>query len=644
MRVTKQDLRALLICALLGIIAALCVPVSLRPAELITVTLTATGERNPAARSSEVWVDAPAGTDVVRLGTRLSEESGWEEKDSKFVSYRNQPATLELVIDKARSPYVRLQTHPFCGKVLVSVAGVEKEFDLYSASPAFVTFPLTPYMGSMRHYSGPALKFLGAAVVAASVFLLIAVAAGWRTAVPRLQERLTTRKLWFDTLVFSVPSFTIYVVVHLAFWPGQMSPDSIEQWRELVEGPISDAHSAFLAGIYSILIQLSKTPALLVVFQYTLLSVAWGFAIASLGEFGARRRVQYLFALLFPLFPASHLLATTLWKDVPFAALAVLLAGMTIRLVADLEPPRLRQIVLILLVALALALVRHNGIVIVTLYFVSAGTYFWIRRSERWLIAGLPLVVSAFLVIKLVVYPLLGVVPIGAAYKAMHATHIVGAMVANGVPMSNAQRIELERVMSLDDWRSSYDCKSVVPLFWHPRVLDFLRAPANVDGMNRMAHDLVRGNIRVALTHQICVTSLLWRITSNEREHVSISPLETTELDSMRRLNLGLSPVLPQFRNAMLATYEKHVFNRPLFGRPAAVVMLGIAATLLLAIYGRSEILFGFSVAIWNMVSLSVLMSAQDYRYQFLSVALSFLALCAVFALPRKGPPARELC
>lgn len=108
----------------------------------------------------------------------------------------------------------------------------------------------------------------------------------------------------------------------LAFWPGELTPDSIGQYAMATSGQYSDHHPPIMSLVWRYLDMIVKGPGLMMVLQLTLLYTGLYFAIKSLGNHPKR----YLM-LLYPLVPSLLIYTHYIWKDVAFAYSFVCVAG-----------------------------------------------------------------------------------------------------------------------------------------------------------------------------------------------------------------------------------------------------------------------------------------------------------------------------
>jgi uncharacterized membrane protein YjfL (UPF0719 family) len=94
-----------------------------------------------------------------------------------------------------------------------------------------------------------------------SLGLLVFGASAWLATRPvQIEEVHAGRWAW---LWYSVPCVVIWTVYLLAFWPGLMSPDSLEQWRHIVQGQFNNDHPAFHTLTTWLITRVWIVPALL---------------------------------------------------------------------------------------------------------------------------------------------------------------------------------------------------------------------------------------------------------------------------------------------------------------------------------------------------------------------------------------------
>ena len=145
-----------------------------------TLELIATGQRNPAARGSEVWVRGLYRADGSQVAvSELALEGDWEIRDGVPLSYRNQPATLRWTGVLDGDAVLRLLAHPWSGVVQVRWDGRTETIDLYAdaATTRELALPHVPPVGEPW---APVLRgvFLGADAISLGLGLLVIASIG----------------------------------------------------------------------------------------------------------------------------------------------------------------------------------------------------------------------------------------------------------------------------------------------------------------------------------------------------------------------------------------------------------------------------------------------------------------------------------
>ncbi|MCI5133454.1 MAG: hypothetical protein D3904_18550, partial [Candidatus Electrothrix sp. EH2] len=153
-----------------------------------------------------------------------------------------------------------------------------------------------------------------------------------------------------------------------AFWPGVMSVDSLKIWRAaMLPDLFVNDHPFMNVLLYKYLYQIWNNPAVVPLVQIVLvvLLISWfAFQLYRQGVSGIILALWFLFVLCSVPVGMYNLM---LWKDIPFALLLVFWACFLTKLYQERRQGRLhwtrQRIFSLLLLGLALALIRHNGLV-----------------------------------------------------------------------------------------------------------------------------------------------------------------------------------------------------------------------------------------------------------------------------------------
>lgn len=196
-------------------------------------------------------------------------------------------------------------------------------------------------------------------IISISIFLL----SYWLLSRPVYRYRVITVSSW-SWLGYAAPCYLIWTLYLLAFWPGQMSPDSLWQWKQAMTGDFHDWHPAFHSMSIWLITRLWCSPSAVAFTQifFLGLTAAWGLVI--LRKWGVPRLLTYFVCLFFALFLVNGLMVITLWKDVAYsiAILAMTLIVLEIVLSDGKWILKRRAWIFFGVIITLAAIYRHNGV------------------------------------------------------------------------------------------------------------------------------------------------------------------------------------------------------------------------------------------------------------------------------------------
>lgn len=148
------------------------------------VTITATGQKNPASKSAEVYVSLGAAAGSAFEGKH------WEKRGDVFVSYEKQPSVLRFIGSHDAHPVLHIIQHPYSGIAEVSINGKVQRLDLYAEQQGEILVPLPDSRISWKSharrialaaglgvmFAAAGMALLGASVPWASIMLLALLA------------------------------------------------------------------------------------------------------------------------------------------------------------------------------------------------------------------------------------------------------------------------------------------------------------------------------------------------------------------------------------------------------------------------------------------------------------------------------------
>jgi len=612
---------------LAGALATVVIPTAPPPVWVWTdLTVTPLNERDPAAQGSEVWL-LRAWMNGRPLSLEKFEHDGsWVRRDhGELVAPTGTTASLRWRGWVRSELRLELLRHPWSGLVRVTVKEQVQDFNLYAdpASEQTMTVTLTPMLDAFG-WMQRALFWLADWVSLSALALTVTMAAvTWRPAAS-----------FFSLHWYAVPCLVVWSVSLLTFWPGMMSPDSLWQWDQMLSGKYYDNHPAAHTLTIWLVTRVWLSPAAYALAQIAALAFTFALAMRELALAGVSRWVQIALTALFALSPVNNVMVVTLWKDIPYAIALLGLFWMLLRVWRTgggwLHSRRAVALAAVLLAAVALF--RHNGppVALLTLLaFPLVGRGVPMRRIA--LIGGWAL--ALVLVVRSVVYPAFDVTPTPPWFARQVQIHQLGAYATHSGQLDNADRALLERLLPLDEWRRRYSCYSVGLLLYGAPTMDLALFDARVDTFTNLWLRLVVRDPATLIRHQLCLTSLIWRVTQPADGYLST---REKQFISEGGADLGLVPssVLPGLRD-LLASWLVWL-ERPdviwLVWRPATYLYLALFCVLTTSIRRRSLPTLGLALPVvaQSLVWMLVL-TVQDFRFQYPVYLIALVSLGLLF-------------
>ena len=173
---------------------------------------------------------------------------------------------------------------------------------------------------------------------------------------------------WIPFWGYALICFLLWVPSFLYEYPGIMSPDSMNQFYQVIGAqPLSNHHPV----VHTLLIGLcyhvgrwftqdvSAALSCYTIVQMSFMACCAAYVIRTLEEcYGIRHRISILILAFYALMPYQGVFAVTIWKDVPFAGIMMLTGCILLRMLCT-EQRRLW--IGLYLTGCAMSLFRSNG-------------------------------------------------------------------------------------------------------------------------------------------------------------------------------------------------------------------------------------------------------------------------------------------
>ena len=428
-------------------------------------------------------------------------------------------------------------------------------------------------------------------------------------------------------LLYTLPMIAVWGFFLLTFFPGMMSTDSNNQWSQMVTGVYNDTHPVFHTLLIWLLTRIWFSPAIVAIFQILTLSLTVSWGISILDGQGIPRWAAWTLAAIFAIFPINGDMVIILWKDIPYATSLLLLSLMILKIVFSQGEWLSQKTAWIWLglVSLCVAGFRQNGIPISLLTIPILVLVY--KKWWKPLFSAFLLFLGLWLVYKGPVMNFLNVnQSVGSIERIL--VHHIAAHISSGEPLSSEQQAVADEIISTGKWE--YNCCTLVTTMDSPGYSDAKNSRISTD-IRRLFFELLVSNPGVEIRHQICVSSLIWKVP-NTCPVRGFYPLKSLiwiyQQDSLVAQNSKLPYLVKPISNFLLLFPEHRFFNLAI--TPSVYFYFCLFCTFFY-VFRRNSILPGLFLLPSGIQSIVLILvnisSAFRYQYGVMLVGMFSLGL-----------------
>ena len=480
------------------------------------------------------------------------------------------------------------------------------------------------------HYLPYVLSFVVFAVYVLAALMLLLSSLSY----PAHHPEKPAKHTW---LLFMLPMLAAWLFTLLVFWPGFLSKDSLDQWRQASTLQFNNWHPAFHSLIIAILTRIWYTPAIVALVQMVLLALVAAWGLGTLQQHGVPRIVLWGISFLFALSPINNLQVITLWKDIPYAIAVLWMTILLLRVVlshgAALHNPR--DWIMLGLAGFSVSIFRKNGLlealVVLGMLPIVYRTY-WKAFAKSLL--GMMLLYGA---ITGPLYTLIGVEKISTGQSNLVLLHHISAHVANGTHLEDDERTYLASILPLEEW--DYDCCTVRTVSYDDD-LERSRFLMNTQENIRIAANLFLRKPQVDVRHMLCAGELSWRFANNRceiRNSQIFTPADTQTVNWIYPNAFGLQtdPVMEDLTDDYIGLLSQFDFvheNLVASLRPALWFFMTLFCTAVLVLRRQEvRVVLVSALVVVQAVLLLLISFAPNFRYHFSTDLVGLFALGWLF-------------
>lgn len=429
----------------------------------------------------------------------------------------------------------------------------------------------------------------------------------------------------------ALPMVLVWTVMLAVYYPGILTPDSNEQYRQAVTGVLSDWHPASYALTMRPFALLFKTPAAVAFFQILCLALLAAEAIELLGRYGLPKPARIALAALFTLAPPNLFFPITLWKDIPYALCQFWMFRILLEAVlSNSESLRKRTALIALtLSAVGVSLYRHNGVPIAIGSVIVYAVF--LPKCRKKLLLAAALTLGSIILIRGPLYDRLNVRKSGFAGVNQIYVQLIAAHLEAGTPLDPAERETIEKIAPLESW--VYDSCVIGTIRIQPGF-DIDRAMVQTGANLKTVLSLTKKAPLVTARHFVTSSRMIWQLQPGScylyrigvEKYGDGSIQWVVDWDDVTEASKIPALTRPLFE--LFAVTVRRTIIDSIFWRPALLSWLTLFLIVLTALRNRNPKLLLAAVPTLLQCGLMMFITVgQDARFQYGAVLIGLLCL-----------------
>lgn len=289
-------------------------------------------------------------------------------------------------------------------------------------------------------------------------------------------KNLSFKKCLLFILICWLPYYIIY-------YPGILTSDTISQLN-MISGtiPFTNHHPVICTLViglpYKLMSLITGNSTLAVgittLIQMIIMAGIFSYAIMFLKKKNVSQRYQLITLLFFALFPINGFYSITLWKDIIFSGLILLLIIEIIKLIDNKDNLKIKNTISFIIISILCMLYRSNALYMYLLFIFM--TFIIMHKYWKYFIKSFTLILVIYFVITGPVFSLFKIIkPSSSEYIAIPLQQI-GRMAYKDVEFTKGETKLLNDLIGVENLKESYN----------PQIVDSIKFNKNynVDAFN----------------------------------------------------------------------------------------------------------------------------------------------------------------
>jgi hypothetical protein len=415
----------------------------------------------------------------------------------------------------------------------------------------------------------------------------------------------------------SVLVFSFWLII---FWPATLSVDSINQLEQIKNNSLNNAHPYLSTLILGILVNSLGGVSSYAFLQVLITSLLLSLFTALFLKKDVSITLIYFTVIVFWTSPAIGIYNVTIWKDVLFAQLIIFMAYLYLRLFDGACSKRI--VYMLLVISLATALLRHNGMVYLIL--TPLLILFLGKSNGRQFISQITVLVFVFFLFQGPIASLAKVnmdnpVSVGIHYRLQ----LIGAIInSNDANISNSEKDYYSTILPIELFQSDYRCSTIDGLVKSNRqqIQNYFNNKSAQNVFIKESNFLILKNMPIVIADRGCLLSY--------QVGLGVKNWYDPYYSGVVQNDLGFTARESQVRSSFekYLAWTAHIPQRLVFWNHLLSLILYIVAVIY-GIWRNNKAIIGFCLLIIvNVPVLAAIGVSNDFRYLYmLTLGIFFL-------------------
>lgn len=373
----------------------------------------------------------------------------------------------------------------------------------------------------------------------------------------KIKGLIKKNKYWFLLSIWGVTVFSIWL---LAFYPGLMTPDSLDQWSQAKSFSFSNHHPYIHTLIIALIQRVIYSPAAVAFVQILLAACIPAFFINLLIKNNYKKAPLIGIFLVYTFLPSIGLYNITLWKDIAYTNMLFLITILILQNIlknVHLEDFKVDRASIAKLVLAAgvfgiTSLLRHNGIIF--LFIIPVSYYLLKIYTLKKSVVLFALCLTFFIFFNNILFGFLHVQKQNFI-NASVLIHMVAAAFNDGYLPLEEEKVVIEKLVPISNLKGSYTCNTSNNLVYNNPEYNYsiLNNDSYMGEFYKTSISIISKNIKQVLANRLCMAYNLFGFSRSVESRFLYSVF-SNDPDYVEKNNLP-----PSTNNFLTETLSKYV-------------------------------------------------------------------------------------